>query len=497
MFRRIISTFILPILFFGLAFFDAVQVILHRNNAFASPGHAVSTSIGILGVLICLSVSYALWKTKRWGWWTGAVYSVIGLGMTLVGVAWRIYIQSVLLPSIKPTTPRVPAVFGWEIIWVFIFISLLVLLFLPTETNRHEGLTERKRRNALILGGVGLAVPVLINAAIFLATPLFMRMAEVRRPPQEGLFGKGIDHPSSMLLSPDGRTLAVDDLSKDNTLTFLDISTDRIKRCQLPARPFQFCWSMDSQMVAVYCGSDAGILVIDANQARVIQILKRCGHRLAFHPDGSLWNLDYQDNTLWRFDTKTWAARSLIEPCCPVLDFAISPDGKSILLAWGDYSQMTPRVLNPETGELLEKWSDGKDPYIRGIRFSHDGLRVFTTHGFPNKRGSLKVWNAKTGKVEYEISDLSSHQCDFEHIDVSRDDAFLSARNIEDQLGVWSIQDHRWIWEAPGPPLNLALTPAIFGTESKEIWTGLGLGFDSFRDREKGLKKWDLRKPTN
>jgi len=490
--RRMMPSVLLPIGFLGLAVHGLILGFLDIRAAAGTPLGLIAPAVNLTGGLACLLASYGIWKARRWGWWLGSIYSSILPGMLLFGIIVRAYLlQS--MPNLKPQTLRMHLIYPWEIFWILLFIGFIILLFQTATMDRFEGLSRNAKRLACIVGAIGFGTPILLSGVVMTVTPMLMRNLDGRWGglPKTELFGEGIENPHSMVLSPDGSTLAVEDLSNSNGLTLLDIPSGKSRRCQLPGRPFHYCWSLDSRMIAADCGSDAGIAMIDAGTGKVFKTLNVCSHRLAFHPDGSLWNLDYRDNTLWRIDTHTWSSRSLIERCSPVQDFVISPDGKQILLAWGDYHKINPRILDPESGKMMDPWLGGDDPYIQGMKFSPDGRRLFTAHGYPAKQGRLKVWNAKTGQVEYEIPNLHSSNCDFEHFDLSPDGGFLSARDQENRPVIWSLDDRRWIWKAPGSALDLALAPSIFGPHGRELWTGAG--FEFRRDHRFGIRRWTFR----
>ncbi len=316
--------------------------------------------------------------------------------------------------------------------------------------------------------------------------------------PLRNYFGTGIGNISSMSLSPDGKVLAMEAWNTMNSdlheLALLDVNSGKVKKAALPGMSFDLLWSPDGRFLVVNCGSEKGTLLLDSESGKVIRTLMLKSSWVAFHPDGSLWHLDYDDNTIWRNDLKGGAEQQLMGPCNPVHGLAVSPDGKRVILAWGGWNDVDPILLDATSFGKLDHWIDKGQGHINSMRFSFDGQHFFTSHSDPRTEGHVKVWNVGSGKVEYVISDLDPLNCDFKHIDISRDGRFLSATRKDRSFGIWSLELRRWIWTLPSEGTPQVWNTAVFSGDSRELWTPVQPNLAFIGTRAGALRKWDIER---
>lgn len=124
----------------------------------------------------------------------------------------------------------------------------------------------------------------------------------------------------------------------------------------------------------------------------------------------------------------------------PVWNVAYSPDGKWLASGGTDGA----RVWDVATRQVVRRLDAG-DAEVNAVLFSPDGVRLFTAQA----DGRLCVWDATTGAKLHVKSILKG---EIENICQSADGRYLAAADLNHQVVVYDVNDHRVIAipDAPG-----------------------------------------------
>lgn len=478
----------------GIGLFD-IPSLLHNHINFS--GYIFN----LLDSLACILAAYGLWKRRPFGWWIGAIFCAGGIAATILGSAAIILMNHTSARHLAGQARRIP-IFNWPTtLWLMVYAVLLVMLFHRSIMAQFIQGPLRRAQRALIVGFIAITLPILggvISAFVMFTTNDFNGLRPHIDP--STTFAMGAGSIRQMALSPDGKTLAFQtsdsEEPKSSRIGLLDIASDKVRWVKLPHTIFYMRWGPDSRIVAVNLGSDQSVKFIDISSASIVWAKTIPALRMAFHPDGSFWYLDNNDNTLWRTDLQTKTTqRWSLNPCDPIHDFAISPDGKQLALAWGHFDDMSIMVLDSGSGQRLEKWADIRNPHITDMRFSRDGRWLLTAHTDKGTNGLVKVWNATTGEMEYVLQDLYVLFFDFDHMALSPDGRFLSAQSVEGRHEIWSLEKRAWIWKMPNDDSPMrALDPGIISGNSKEFWTSTPFSIEPFGAKHGSLQRWRFQK---
>lgn len=459
---------------------------------------------GVLGITSILA-AVGLWKRRLWGWWVGTLSCASAVTLNLFGFISIFAIRASLPPRFKP--PELT----WQDFrnpgfWLAGLGLLLVLLFSRAVMGVVAEAPYRRLRRGLIAAGVGVGSPILMVGVMailmFFSTSRTLQKSPFNDPPVDPstLFARQIGSVFSMTASPDGKFLAFQPVGNHDKeasrLGLLELGSGKLTWVPVPGLVMRMRWSRSGQILAVGCGAGAGVQFISMATKEVVWSKDLPAAHMAFHPDGTLWFLDYDDNTLRAADpvNKTLVHR-LLNPCDPVQGFAISPDGGRIALAWGDSTSMSIRILDARTSQVLGTWSDGENPVIDDLRFTGDGKWLLTLHHGKGMDGFVRVWNAATGKMEYELKDLSTIPFDFDPMALSPNGEYLAARSKDGKREIWSLEKRAWIWRMPDEKPLSRLDPGIFSPDSKEFWTKAPFVFGDFKGPQGGLQRWNFLKP--
>ncbi len=501
---------ILGVTCLGLLILCAIQLFSGFREMpvlWTNPGALIGYMLNLLSGLACLLAAYGLWQRKPWGWWVGSLVGTSGLALTSFG--FLAVLESRLL---LPAKFKVPPI-GWSmvqglVLWSIAFGILLILLFQKRLLAYVAQEPFHRVRRGVIAGSTGIGAPILVVGILAISAIVGMsqrlHQSPFGGPPIDPstIFGRGVGSVYAMNASPDGKYLVVESAGKGDRdgsrLGLLELGSEKLRWVVVPEHVSRMRWSLDGRIFAADCGSSGGVHFISADTGKVIWSREFPAVHTAFHPDGSFWYLDYNDNTLWSTDPQNKTSiHRLLNPCDPVQGFAISPDGRRIALAWGDYSTMAIQVIDVSTGKSLGKWSDVENPVIRDMRFTGDGKWLLTAHAPKTTIGFIKVWNTATGKMEYEIRDLFTLFFDFDHISISPNGKFLAARALDGKREIWSMEARSWVWTMPEGKLITKMDPGVFSPDSKEFWAKAPFIFGDYTEPQGGLQRWTFDKLGN
>ncbi|MDB4516276.1 WD40 repeat domain-containing protein [Crocinitomicaceae bacterium] len=219
-------------------------------------------------------------------------------------------------------------------------------------------------------------------------------------------------------------------------------------------------------------------------------------HDVAFSPDGKKIASGSGDRTV-----KVWDAKTGLEMLTfkghtePVYSLAFSPDGRQIASASGDQDFLrlfdrdkkrdnTVRVWDAKTGREMLTLEGHFDP-IHSVAFSADGKRIASGSGFyqPNFggkhkwRGTVKVWDARTGR---ELLTFKRHAEQVNCVAFSPDGKQIASGGYDCTIRVWDAKTGLEMLTFNGH--SRQVYSLAFSPDGKQVASG---GYD------RTIKVWD------
>jgi WD40 repeat protein len=188
-------------------------------------------------------------------------------------------------------------------------------------------------------------------------------------------------------------------------------------------------------------GADNAINVLDLRTGNVISTLK--GHTgpvrsVVFFPGGTMLASGSEDHTVRLWDMKSFKEiGSVLSLDRRVYNLALSPDGKKLATATGDWSRQDG-IERP--GQVFvwdvatrkrEATLPGHDPTVWSVAFSPDGKLLCSVQG----RENVQLWDVTTGK---EIGRLQ-HPRQIRPIAFSPDGRTLATGLEDGAVRLWQI----------------------------------------------------------
>jgi WD40 repeat protein len=234
--------------------------------------------------------------------------------------------------------------------------------------------------------------------------------------------------------APDGRVLTV---PRAGTVSLFDLATfEEIEPLPaLGADVWMVAYSPDGNLLASQ-GKSGKIRVWSCAERRLLRELddhNAPAYLLRFRADGRrLLSADTKGKAIW-WDTLTWQAVQTF-----VVEFtagwAVSPDGR--LLARGDAGAW--RWFNAETGDLMEKKTEGPPyPAVR-VAFSGDGSQVAGVSEY----GTVALWDSSSFKL---IAAFQGHMQGAQGVAFSPDGRRLATGGgtDHDAVKLWDLSTKR------------------------------------------------------
>lgn len=416
--QKVLSGFILvlAIYCFGTELASVAKVL----------GSQISLFYYTFNLLVDLALflsSYGLWKGKPWGWWLAGVTCGTSALFTALPIVLFFVTRSHLPADFGMHGPALWKFLGMGSFWIAVFLAPLSLLFHPAVHSRFSKPQAKRVSRFFILVGTAF---VLMVAIIGLGYAVMAYSFDEMRKPFPGesqdTFARGVGSIRDMKVSPDGRILACLTYPPgkgDDKLALVEIKSGKIKWLPLSMNRDHFLWSPDSRRMVVFEVAKGEATLLDVSSGMATRTIKLLTAHMAFHPDGSIWFIDF-DGSLRRQDLDTGQSTRITEPRLPIQDFTLDARG-SLAVVWGDAPAQSIRILDPSTGACLREWPVTGDPPVRALHFSLDGQKLFTLHweGNGHKNFWIKIWNARTGEVDSIVDNLSPNGHSFEGIDFS------------------------------------------------------------------------------
>jgi WD40 repeat protein/class 3 adenylate cyclase len=230
---------------------------------------------------------------------------------------------------------------------------------------------------------------------------------------------------------------------------------------------------------------------------------------VAFSRDGSMLATGGDDGKLAVWDPETQTRLSSYTSKAEVWGPSFSADGSLVAAAWGFTGGAAVRIMDPQTGRIIQTIGGIKYPYdtalspngrqiavtdyqtenvfvfdvasgkklltlsdhiyaSNAVSWSPDGRRLATAAG----EGSLIVWDAKTGKPSFE---LLGHTEGAISVDWSPDSTQLVSGGGDGTAKVWQLRKHggRELMTLSGAETRSGVV-AVFSPDGNQVITGDG-----------------------
>ncbi|KIO23203.1 hypothetical protein M407DRAFT_214944, partial [Tulasnella calospora MUT 4182] len=239
------------------------------------------------------------------------------------------------------------------------------------------------------------------------------------------------------VFSPDGKTLASG--SRDGTVRLWNAETGSLIGEPLTGHPLwvlSVAFSPDSKSLASGC-EDRTIRLWNAETGGLIAGPLR-GHYswvryVIFSPDGKTLASGSDDATirLWNAETGALMAEPLIGHSDRLSSVVFSPDGKTIVSGSND---KTIRLWNAETGAPIGEPLTGHDDQVTSVVISSDG-KTLASGSYDY---SVRLWNAETGALIGEP--LTGHSFWVQCVVFSPDDKTLASASTDYTIRLWNVE---------------------------------------------------------
>ena len=269
------------------------------------------------------------------------------------------------------------------------------------------------------------------------------------------IINTGNEHLLPMALSPDGRTLTVnEDLNKGH-IRFWDTETgesETLFTINVPV--YSLLYSPDGRTLAIKSRDISGSVIRlwdipSASEKAVIAYVDSTGRSQQFsfvasNNDGLL-ACGIGDTKIWLFDGNTGKFRAALKGhTASVNAVAFSTDGEMLASASND---ATVRLWSPRTTQHLGTLEEKKHPeygvpLVKAVAFSADGLTLASVRGFRGKSAQdIQFWRVDTEKHE---GTLQGNPNDVSTIAFSPDRTTIAyCSKGKPTIRLWDIIDRR------------------------------------------------------
>lgn len=252
--------------------------------------------------------------------------------------------------------------------------------------------------------------------------------------------------PSSMVLLPDGKTLAV----AAGSIKLIDLDDEKVVG-EMTARPAE---------------KDAGLPTLPATS-------------LAITPDGKTLIAGHQRGrvTFWDLAERKETDRLQLGADLASLNIiALSHDGKT--LAWpepGGIVHLMNLADRKETGTLT-----GHMQWVTSLAFSHDDSTLATLAG----DGTVRVWDVAARKQKLQLPSAGNLM---NALAFSPDDKLLAVARVDKVVGLYSLTTGKSVFESDGHTDQIY--SLAFSADGASLYSG---AVTSGSPSDNTLRKWDV-----
>jgi len=190
--------------------------------------------------------------------------------------------------------------------------------------------------------------------------------------------------------NPDGSIAATP--SEDKTVRLWDVATGDVTRVISghESDVFELAFSPNGHILAT-TGADRTTHLWNAETGELLTVLR--GHErevltLAFTPDGRLATAGV-DGSIILWDPETWTSSMRVRHTAPVIDLAVSPDGRTLASAGYDNKI---RLWTTSTMKEIRTLG-GHEGNVYGVHFEPDGRHLIST----SHDGTMRRWDTLNG----------------------------------------------------------------------------------------------------
>ncbi|WP_328544985.1 hypothetical protein [Streptomyces europaeiscabiei] len=214
-----------------------------------------------------------------------------------------------------------------------------------------------------------------------------------------------LSDPRAVAFSPDGRTVAA---VNDGRVWVWEVATGRTRSAHdSRSKGGVVVFSSDGRTYAV--GRTDGSVQLRETATGIVRRTFADGpaglNEVAFAPDGQTLAIPGRGDTVRLWDTASGTARATVTAGHHrrgAMKVALSADGRTLVTS--NNSDPTIRVHRPTADHPQTTLRGHAGTYPTDTAFSADGRTVATVHQGPPGRGSVRLWDARTGDREAALA---------------------------------------------------------------------------------------------
>ncbi|MEW2397824.1 helix-turn-helix domain-containing protein [Streptomyces sp. NPDC046862] len=233
--------------------------------------------------------------------------------------------------------------------------------------------------------------------AVAVSSPAAVRVWDVATGRKRHSFTSRND-PEAVAFGPDGRTVAA--ISLNGLVRVWDVATGRTRTVHDSQIERGLGFSPDGRTYAV--GRTDGSVQLREVATGIARRTIRDGpmklNQVAFAPDGRTLAIPGPGDTVRLWDTASGTARATVTAGHQgrgLMAMALGADGRTLVTS--SYSEPTVRVHRLSADQPQTALRGLADTSVDDMTFSPDGRTVATVHQGPPGRGSVQVWDVRTG----------------------------------------------------------------------------------------------------
>ncbi|AZQ35682.1 hypothetical protein EJ357_21080 [Streptomyces cyaneochromogenes] len=234
--------------------------------------------------------------------------------------------------------------------------------------------------------------------AVAVSSPAAVRVWDVATGRKRHSFTSRTDDPEAVAFGPDGRAVAA--ISGNGVVRVWDMATGRTRTVHDRQIERGLGFSPDGRTYAV--GHTDGSVQLREVATGLVRRTIRDGrmkaNQVAFAPDGRTLAIPGPGDTVRLWDTASGTARATVTAGHQgrgLMAMALGADGRTLVTS--SYSEPTIRVHRLSADQPLITLRGLAGTSVDDMTFSADGRMVATVHQGPPGRGSVQVWDVRTG----------------------------------------------------------------------------------------------------